>query len=136
MQVLLQAGHSQAEVARLAGVAVRTVRRIAAEAPVIDTDDAAERQKRKVGRPSVAEPFRDFVRELLQKEPSLLSVEVLRRAKNLGYTGAKTVMYRLIADLRPHDVEVGMRFEGLAGEFSQPIESASILRYGHRSNLG
>ena len=129
VQVLLQAGHSQAEVARLTGVAVRTVGRVGSEAPVTDTDDASEREKRKVGRPSIAEPYREFVRELLEKEPALLSVEILRRAKNIGYMGAKTAMYRLTADLRPRDVEVGMRFEGLPGEFSQHDFGQVDVRY-------
>ena len=82
VQVLHQADHCQAEVAQLTGVTVRTVSRMAPEAPVTHTDNEAEREKRKVGRPSAVEPYRTFVRQLLQKEPSLVSVQILRRAKN------------------------------------------------------
>ena len=44
VEILLKAGHSKAEVARLAGVSLRSVNRIAAEAPVVHVDDAAERE--------------------------------------------------------------------------------------------
>jgi hypothetical protein len=52
VEILLKAGHSKAEVARLAGVSRRSVNRIAEEAPVVHVDDAAEREKRQIGRPS------------------------------------------------------------------------------------
>jgi hypothetical protein len=53
VEILLKAGHSKAEVARLAGVSLRSVNRIAEEAPVFHVDDAAEREKRRIGRPSI-----------------------------------------------------------------------------------
>jgi len=93
VQVLLAAGHSQQEVARHASVSVRSVRRIAQEQPVIHADDNAERQCRRVGRPSKAEPYRQFVLEPLDKEPHLMSLEVLRRSRERGYEGGKTAMY-------------------------------------------
>jgi hypothetical protein len=53
IQVLLKAGHSQLEVARLAGVSRRSVQRIAEETAVEHVDDAGERRQRGIGRPSV-----------------------------------------------------------------------------------
>ncbi|MBM4119084.1 IS21 family transposase [bacterium] len=119
VQVLLEAGHSQAEVSEATDLSVRTVRRIAIEAPVEHVDNRAERRKRRVGRPSLAAPFRAFVSELVRKEPSLLSVEVLRRTKLQGYPGSKSALYALLREVRPRKARVGMRFEGLPGEFSQ-----------------
>ncbi len=119
IQVLLEAGHSQQEVAELAKVSVRTVKRVATEAAVQHVDDPAERRSRAIGRPSKVSAYHKFVAQLLQEEPRLMSLEILRRAKLRGYEGAKSAMYRLIAELRPREVEVLMRFEGLAGEFSQ-----------------
>jgi hypothetical protein len=58
VEILLEAGHSQSEVARLTGVGLRSVRRIAKEPPVSDVDDAAEREKRRIGRPNLVENFR------------------------------------------------------------------------------
>jgi hypothetical protein len=45
VEILLKAGHSKAEVARLAGVSLRSVNRIAEEAPVVHVDDVAEPEK-------------------------------------------------------------------------------------------
>jgi transposase len=119
IQVLRQAGHAQAEVARLVGVGLRSVRRVDAEPDVTHIDEAKERERRAIGRPAKAEPFRPFVAEILAGEPDLLSVEILRRAKLKGYTGGKTALYDLISAVRPKTVRPLVRFEGLAGEFSQ-----------------
>lgn len=119
IQVLRQAGHAQAEVARLVGVGLRSVRRVDAEPDVTHIDEAKERERRAIGRPAKAEPFRPFVAEILAGEPDLLSVEILRRAKLKGYAGGKTALYDLISAVRPKTVRPLVRFEGLAGEFSQ-----------------
>ena len=101
IQVLRRAGHSQPEVAKLTGVSERTVQRVEAEPAVSHVDTAVERMERKIGRPSKAEPFRSFVVELLAKEPDLLSVEILRRARLEGYDGGKTALYDLVHSIRP-----------------------------------
>jgi transposase len=119
IQVLRRAGHSQEEVAELAGVSVRSIRRVEDEGPVSHVDNAAEREKRGIGRPSKAEPFRSFVVEQLTKEPHLLSLEVFRRAKLQGYAGAKSALYELVHGIRPKRVRLVTRFEGLPGEFTQ-----------------
>lgn len=119
VQVLLGAGHTQAEVASFSGISVSAVRRIAREAAVQHVDDGAERQVRRIGRPSTAGPYQDVVRGILETEPGLMSLEVLRRARLAGYTGGKSAMYALVASVRPVKTAVEMRFEGLPGEFSQ-----------------
>ena len=119
IQVLLKAGLRQAEVARLAGVSERTVRSVQDEAPVTEVDDDAELQRRRIGRPSKAEPFRKLVVDLLGEEPKLMSLEILRRARLAGYTGGKTALYDLVAAVRPNVVRPMVRFEGLPGEFTQ-----------------
>jgi transposase len=119
IQVLRQAGHDQADVARLVGVGVRTVRRVDGEPDVTQIENVTERARRAIGRPAKAEPFRSVVTEILAGEPDLLSVEILRRAKLKGYAGGKTALYELIALLRPKTVRPLVRFEGLPGEFSQ-----------------
>jgi transposase len=119
IQVLRRAGHSQEEAADLAGVSVRSVRRVEGEDAVSDADNQAERSRRRIGRPSKAEPFRPFVVEQLTKEPELLSLEVLRRARLAGYAGGKSALYELIHSIRPKRVRLLTRFEGLPGEFTQ-----------------
>jgi transposase len=120
VQVLRRAGHSQADVAKLTGVAERSIRRMEAEPPVTSaTPVAQQRQARSVGRPSKAELLRDFVNAKLKEFPEMLSVELFRLAKLNGYAGKKTALYALIASVRPKSQRPLVRFEGLPGEFSQ-----------------
>lgn len=129
IQVLRRAGHSLPGVAKLAGVSVRSVQRVQAEPAVSHVDNAAERIERSVGRPSKAEPFRSFVVEQLAKEPALLSVEIVRRARLAGYAGGKTALYELIHAIRPRPTRLVTRFEGLPGEFSQHDFGEVDVRY-------
>jgi transposase len=119
IQVLRRAGHSQIEAAKLAGVSLGSVRRVEREPDVTQIDSGPERERRGIGRPAKAEPFRPLVVQVLAQEPELLSVEILRRVKLAGYTGGKTALYELISALRPTTVRPLVRFEGLPGEFSQ-----------------
>jgi hypothetical protein len=78
VEILLKAGHPKTEAACLAGVSLRSVKRIAGEVPVIHADDAAEREQRRIGRPSIVENFRKFILEIFEQTPELPSLEVLR----------------------------------------------------------
>jgi len=129
IQVLRRAGHSLPDVAELAGVSVRSVQRVELEPGVSHVDNVAERMRRGVGRPSKAEPFRGLVVELLAKEPELLSLEVLRRARLAGYAGGKSACYELIHSIRPRPARLLTRFEGLPGEFSQHDFGEVDVRY-------
>jgi len=119
VEILLKAGHAKTEVARLSGVSLRSVQRIAEESPVGHVDDGAERRKRQIGRPSTVVSFRKQVVEILQQTPDLATLEILRRVRESGYRGGKTALYVLVASLRPKVAKPLVRFEGLPGEFSQ-----------------
>lgn len=119
IQVLRRAEHTWREIATLSGVSEKTARRIATEEPVISVDNAAERERRQVGRPSKAEAYREVLVRALTEDPSLRSVELLHRARQAGYTGGKSAVYALAQTLRARVVTPLVRFEGLAGEFSQ-----------------
>jgi transposase len=119
VEILLKAGHRKTEVARLTGVSLCSVKRIAQEGPVVHVDDAAERVQRQVGRPSTVGHFRKAILEILQHTPDLASLEVLRRVREAGYEGGKTALYGLVASLRPKSAKPLVRFEGLPAEFSQ-----------------
>jgi transposase len=129
IQVLRRAGHTQEEVAGLAGVSDRSVRRVEDEGAVSHVDNGVERARRGIGRPSKAEPFRTLVVELLTKEPHLLTLEVLRQAKLRGYGGGKSALYELVQSVRPKPVRLLTRFEGLPGEFSQHDFGQVDVRY-------
>lgn len=119
VQVLRRAGHTWKAIAALSGVSVRTVRRIAAEDAITTIDNAGERARRQVGRPSKADAYRDVLLQALTEEPTLRSVELLYRARQAGYTGGKSAVYALAQTLRVHVTAPLVRFEGLPGEFSQ-----------------
>jgi transposase len=119
VEILLKAGHPKTEVARLSGVSLRSVKRIAQEKPVVEVDDKAERNKRQIGRPSTVQNFRKQVVRILEETPELASLEILRRVREAGYQGGKTALYDLVASLRPKSAKPLVRFEGLPGEFSQ-----------------
>jgi transposase len=119
VEILLKAGHAKVEVARLSGVSLRSVNRIAEETPVVHIDDAAERERRGIGRPSLVQNFRKLVVAILEESPDLPSLEILRRVREAGYPGGKTALYALVASLRPKGIKPLIRFEGLPGEFSQ-----------------
>src|SRR6201997_5324990 len=119
IEILLKAGHSKAEVARFSGASLRSVKRIAQEGPVVHTDDGVERTQQQIGRPSLVASFRKPVMQILEQAPDLASLEIVRRAREAGYQGGKTALYALISSLRPKPSKPLIRFEGLAGEFSQ-----------------
>jgi transposase len=119
IQVLLDAEFSAADVAKRTGFSLDTVRRVQRESAVTHTDDKLEHRQRRIGRPSVAAPFAEKVAGWLREEPDLPTQELLRRAKEAGYTGHKTAFYALVAGARPPRGAPVVRFEGLPGEFSQ-----------------
>ena len=83
-------------------------------------DSLAERVHRGIGRPSTVEAFRPLLVAELAKQPGVLGVELLRRARLAGYAGGKSALYELIAAIRPRERSQPLvRFEGLPGEFSQ-----------------
>jgi transposase len=119
IQVLRRAGHTWAQVAKLAGVSVGTARRVAVEDGITTVDNGAERKRRQIGRPSKADAYREVLVQALRDEPTLKSVELLHRARVAGYTGGKSALYVLAQTLRVRTVTPLVRFEGLPGEFSQ-----------------
>jgi transposase len=100
VEVLLKAGHRKAQVVGLARVSRSSVKRISDESPVVQVDDAVERAKRRIGRTSRVEGFRKQVVDILQKEPDLPSLEVLRRVRGAGYKGCRSSLYALAVSVR------------------------------------
>lgn len=131
IQTLREAGHTLQEVARQVGVSQRSVQTIVREAPVRSLAAGATPGSRGVGRPSKVAGFRSAVVDLLAAEPALPTIEVLCRLRSAGYEGGKSAVYDLVKSLRPTRAEPPMvRFEGLAGEFSQHDFGTVRVRYG------
>jgi hypothetical protein len=129
IQVLRRAGHSQFEVADLAGVSRRTVQRVDVEAAVTDIDTARARETRGIGRPPKAEPFRTTVAEILAGEPELRSVEILRRAKLKEYAGGKTALYALIRERRPKTIRPLSALKAWRESFRNTISGTSTSAF-------
>src|SRR5687768_11369568 len=126
IQVLRRANPTWNEIATLTGVSVSTAQRVVAEDAVATVDNAAERARRNVGRPSKAEAYRDVLVQALAEQPDVRSVELLHRARLAGYTGGKSAVYALAQTLRVRTVTPLVRFEGLPGEF----RSTTLARSG------
>lgn len=119
-RLLRKNGRSQKEVALVTGVAERSIRRIEREAPSEHGfDDAAERKRRKLGRPSKVAAFALRIEKAIEAEPDLPTVELFHRLKEDGFTGQKSAVFAYVAKVRPRGTRVLARFEGLPGEFTQ-----------------
>ena len=109
VQVLRRAGHSQAEVSRLTGVSLSEIRRIEAEDPVESYDDAAERRRRGIGRPSKAEPLRAFVVERLADNPTASSLDLLSGRQGRRVPGQQERVLRARREAASRGDEGGRR---------------------------
>jgi transposase len=133
IHVLREAGHTVESIAEMAGVSSSTVKRVSQEGEVTSLDDAGERKRRGIGRPSKVAAYRDVVAALCKEKDStgrpLQAKEIVRRLVAEGYPGRKSAMYGLIASMRPREKAVTVRFEGVAGEFSQHDFGQVDVRY-------
>lgn len=129
IQVLLSVGMPPTAIAERVGVSVDTVERVRGEDSVSHADDAAERRRRRIGRPSKASKFAEHVRHWLEEAPETPTQELLRRAIAAGYEGGKSAFYDLVATARPQRSAPVVRFEGLPGEFSQHDFGHVDVRY-------
>jgi transposase len=118
--VLRKAGLTAKAVAEQTSVSVRSVWRILGRQEAEAMAEGGEKKERGVGRPSTVEQFQEQVAAVLRDEPRLKTVEILHRMRMLGYTGGKSALYDLVSRLRTAPPAAPLvRFEGLAGEFSQ-----------------
>jgi len=129
VQVLRAAGKTLKETAAAVGVSQRSVQRIELERPLETVADLLQSGPRGVGRPSVAGPWRERVVAVLAAEPALPTMEILHRLREERYAGGKTALYELVRELRPKPMTPLVRFEGVAGEFSQHDFGQVEVRY-------
>jgi transposase len=129
IQTLLASGLTVRDVAVRTGVARQTVWRIGSEEPVVEVDDLKFKVLRRVGRPSDVARHRVDVAALLATRPDLPTHEVLRLLREQGYEGGKSAVYELVRSMRPVSPRPVVRFEGLAGEFSQHDFGEVVVTY-------
>lgn len=134
VHVLKEAGFGLRQIARQTKMSAQTVGRILQEprpealAAKVSNGSAAA-----VGRPAIVRAFEADVNAILAEEPELLTVEILHRLRQKGYTGSKSPLYELVAELRPVPAQPLVRFEGLPGEFSQHDFGQVRVQYANGS---
>ena len=124
IRVLRQADFSLREVARRSHVSLDTVLRVLGE-----SEGRNSSSRGSVGRPPIAVPFETTAQRILHDAPDLPTVEILRRLREEGYAGGKNPVYQMVRRLRPVVAPPMVRFEGLAGEFSQNDFGSVRVRY-------
>jgi transposase len=91
---------SNVEIAEITGVSVSSVKRIIDESWVEDLDDAAERRRRGVGRPSEVAKYEHRIQRMLERNSDITTATILARLRRAGYAGGATAVYGLVAELR------------------------------------
>jgi transposase len=129
VQVLRAAKQTLKQIVAATGVSQSSVQRIERERPIEQPADLRQACERGVGRPSVVEAYRERVAAVLAAEPKLPTVEILHRMRGQGYVGGKSALYGLACELRPKLSTPLVRFEGVAGEFSQHDFGQIEVRY-------
>ena len=129
VQVLRAAKQTLKQIVAATGVSPSSVQRIERERPIEEPADLVQARGRGVGRPSVVGPWRDRLAAVLAAEPRLPTVEILHRLRGQGYAGGKSALYELACELRPKRSAPLVRFEGVAGEFSQHDFGQVEVRY-------
>lgn len=135
IQKLKAAGQATGTIEKITGVSERSIRRIATEEPITDIEAASKQQKKRAGRPSGVSQYEAQIKEWLAQardpaDGAIKSQEILARLRQQGYEGGKSAVYELVRRLRPAKKQVPLvRFEGVAGEFSQHDFGQRRVRY-------
>jgi hypothetical protein len=127
-EVLRLTGHMWNKVASFAATPVCAVRRVAVEGSVATVDNAAERARQQMGRPSMS-ASRKVPVDAPTQEPRLRSENSPHRGRYGGCAGWKSALYALTQALQPRVVVPLVRFGGLGGEFSQHDFAEVVVRY-------
>jgi transposase len=69
-----------------------------------------------VFRPSIVDPYAEFIRQILEQHPRLLATRIFQMARDRGYTGSVVQLRRAVARLRPKYREPFLRLETFPGE--------------------
>jgi len=70
-------------------------------------------------RPSMLDPYRQYLQERIQTYPELSAVRLLDEIRQRGYRGSVTILRDYLATLRPKAIPIEIRFETEPGEQAQ-----------------
>lgn len=78
-------------------------------------------------RPSLVDPYLQFVRETLEQDPKLRATRIYQMIRDRGYTGSVVQLRRAVARLRPPVREPFLRLTKFPGEQAQVVSCLAIL---------
>ena len=111
---LREQGESIAQIARRTGLDRKTVRKYLQRGLERPTYGPRAPRRR------VIDPYREYLRERLERYPKLSAMRVLREIRELGYRGGRTAVTDYVATIRPHEASgFEHRFETPAGHQAQ-----------------
>lgn len=70
-------------------------------------------------RPRLTDPYREFIREILEKHPTLRATRIHQMIAQRGYRGGVVPVRRLVRELRPRVQEAFLRLRAFPGEEGQ-----------------
>jgi transposase len=70
-------------------------------------------------RPSIVDPYADFIRQTLDQHPRLRATRIYQMVCDRGYTGSAVQLRRAVAQLRPQIREPFLRLQVFPGEQAQ-----------------
>jgi transposase len=70
-------------------------------------------------RPSLVDPYLEFVREVLEQHPRLRATRIYQMIRDRGYAGSVPQLRRAVARLRPPSREPFLRLQLFPGEQAQ-----------------
>jgi len=70
-------------------------------------------------RPSIVDPYADFIRQTLDQHPRLRATRIYQMVRDRGYTGSVVQLRRAVAELRPQIHEPFLRLQVFPGEQAQ-----------------
>nr|WP_192764531.1 ISL3 family transposase [Actinomadura algeriensis] len=105
---LLDAGVGLLECARRLNLALNTVKRYAR------VDEPEQMRRAPQYRPTLVDPYRDYLRQRRADEPGVPVLQRLREIRERGYTGSQNLLYRYITQGRVEDDRPGLSPRRLA----------------------
>ena len=70
-------------------------------------------------RPSITDPYREFLRQILEQHPRLRATRLYQMIRERGYTGSVVQLRRAVASLRPPTREAFLRLHPFVAEQAQ-----------------